>query len=264
MTFLAPGFLVATLVAALAAIALHFIAWRRPDDLMLPTARFVPDRSSRRSARAARPSDLPLLLLRLAVLALIGAALARPVLTPRRAGVARIVALDRSRAVADPGAARDSALAFASGADAAEVIVFDSLATVRSRGELSSIGEARPEAKGSLSGALVLLLRRADALYRQHERVEVAIVSSFAEEEFDAATLPLRGLWPDSIRLIRVAAVPPRAASAAVEVRSADDDPVAAGVRLALAHGMLERGTDVRLVRGALTSADSAWVRDGD
>ena len=117
MTFLAPGFLVAALAAGLATIALHFIAWRRPDDLLLPTARFVPDQSSRRSARAARPSDLLLLALRLALLALIGVALARPMLAPRRAGMARVIAVDRSRAVGDLAAARDSALGLMGGAD---------------------------------------------------------------------------------------------------------------------------------------------------
>lgn len=264
MTFLAPGFLMATLVAALATLALHLIAWRRPDDLVLPTARFVPDRSSRRSARAARPSDLLLLLLRLVLLGLVGVALARPVLTPRRTGVARIVAIDGSSAVADPAAARDSALAFASGADAAEIVVFDSVASVRSPGELGPTDSARAAGTGSLSVALVTMLRRAAALRARHERVELAIVSPFVAGLFDGATLPLRDLWPDSIRTIRVAGISPRSAARVVDIRSADDDPVAAGVRLAVAHGLVQGPAAARLVRGALSSADSAWARDGE
>ena len=264
MTFLAPGFLLATLVAAVAAVALHFIAWRRPDDLFLPTARFVPDQSSRRSARAARPSDLPLLLLRLVVLGLVGVALARPVLTPRRAGVARVVAVDRSSAGADFAAARDSALAFTNGADAAEVIVFDSVATVRSPAELRAMDSSRTEGRGSLSVALVTMLRRAEALRARHDRIELAIVSPFPAHLLDAATLPLRDLWPDSIRTIRVSAAAAPDAAGAVDVRAPDDDPVAAGVRLAIAHGLVDRTSRARLVRGALTDVDSAWVRDGD
>lgn len=264
MTFLAPGFLVATLVAALVTVALHFIAWRRPDDLLLPTARFVPDRSSRRSARAARPSDLPLLLLRLAVLGLLGVALAKPVLTPRRAGVARVVAIDRSGTVADLAAARDSALAFTNGADATEIIVFDTAARVQSPAELSATDTLRTPGRSSLSVALVTLLRRAELLRARHERVELAIVSPFTAELFDAATLPLRDLWPDSIRTIRVAAASAPTDMGAVTIRAADDDPVAAGVRLAVAHGLVDRAAQARLVRGAPTRADSAWVREGE
>lgn len=264
MTFLAPGFLVATLFAALAAIALHLIAWRRPDDLLLPTARFVPDQSSRRSARAARPSDLLLLLLRLVVLALVGVALARPMVTPRRAGLARVVAVDRSRAVADFAAARDSALVLANGADAVEFVVFDSATAIRSAAELRTMDTLPSQGKGSLSTAFVTLLRRADAMRARHTRVEMAIVSPFATELFDAATLGLRELWWDSIRLVQVAPASTAAARGTVDVRAPHDDPVAAGVRLAIAHAIVDRTADARLVRGPLTGPDSVWAREGD
>jgi hypothetical protein len=263
MTFLAPGFLMAAAGFALAAIALHLIAWRRPDDLLLPTARFVPDQASRRAARALRPADLPLLLLRLAILGLVGAALAQPVMAPGRAGVARVVAVDRSRAVARFAEARDSALAFAEGAPLAEAVVFDSAVQVLSPSALSSLRDSTTGASGGLSAALVHLLRRAEALRPRHERVELAIVSPFAREELDAATLAVRDRWPGAVRLIHVVAAPRPPGTGSLDVRVRDDDPVAAGLRLAFAQGMVDRSRDVRVVRTTPAAADSAWARSG-
>jgi hypothetical protein len=263
MTFLAPGFLVAAASFALAAIALHLIAWRRPDDLLLPTARFVPDQASRHAARALRPADLLILFLRLAILGLMGAALAQPVLTPRRAGVARVVAVDRSRAVARFAEARDSAVVFAGGATLAEAMVFDTAVQMLSPSALASLGDSTTGANGAFSTALVQLLRRAEALRPRHERVELAIVSPFAREEIDAATLAVGGLSLDSVRLIRVTAAPRPPGTASVDVRAGNDDPIAAGLRLAFAHGMLDRSVDVRVVRTAPTANDSAWARSG-
>ena len=64
------------LAAALAITALHFLSVRQPRVLLLPTARFVPERDARAVARQAKPSDLLLLLLRVIALLAAGAALA--------------------------------------------------------------------------------------------------------------------------------------------------------------------------------------------
>jgi hypothetical protein len=74
--FALPWVFGVALVAALTITALHFLSVRQPRVLLLPTARFVPERDARAVARQARPSDLPLLLLRVIALLAAGAALA--------------------------------------------------------------------------------------------------------------------------------------------------------------------------------------------
>lgn len=74
--FAAPWIFGVALAAALTITALHFLSVRQPRVVMLPTARFVPERDARAVARQAKPSDLPLLLLRVIALLAAGAALA--------------------------------------------------------------------------------------------------------------------------------------------------------------------------------------------
>ncbi len=76
MGFAIPWVFGVAIAAALAITALHFLSVRQPRVLLLPTARFVPERDARAVARQAKPSDLPLLLLRVIALLSAGAALA--------------------------------------------------------------------------------------------------------------------------------------------------------------------------------------------
>jgi len=62
--------------AAMAITALHFLSVRQPRVILLPTARFVPERDARAVARQAKPSDVPLLVLRVIALLAAGGALA--------------------------------------------------------------------------------------------------------------------------------------------------------------------------------------------
>src|ERR1700736_5693445 len=105
MTFLAPWAFGIGVIAAAGMVLLHLIARQRPAAYLLPTTRFIPDRHSLVSRVATRPRDLLLLALRVLLLLVAGAAFARPVLTPTRGAVARVVLLDQSRAVADAPAA---------------------------------------------------------------------------------------------------------------------------------------------------------------
>jgi hypothetical protein len=91
--------------------------------------------------------------------------------------------------------------------------------------------------------------------------VELIVVSPFAREEFDDATLSVRRSWPGRIRL--VPATVATAASVATRVESAApaDDPVIAAIALAGLRGVT---ASIRLVRGRATANDSAWVRAGD
>ena len=124
MTFLAPGFLVASVVVAAAIVALHFIVTRQPRSSILPTARFVPDTRATTIAPARRPSDMVVMLLRMLTVLAAGTALAKPVLRPARQPNARVVLVDVSRSARDSVAIRDSARAAYRAGDA--LVVFDS------------------------------------------------------------------------------------------------------------------------------------------
>jgi hypothetical protein len=257
VTFLAPWLLLAAAATAAAVVALHFLAWQRPRSVPLPTARFVPDRPARAASRAKRPRDLLLLALRVLLVLLVGAAFARPVLLPNRRPVVRVVAVDRSRAVDDVDEARDSARAALRPDDV--LVLFDSAARVIGGAPGDSLAGLRPSsAPGSISAALVAALRAAAAAADRADSVELVLVSPLAAEEVDAATGALRALWRGRARLARVAARTADTARPALEVRGAPDDPVVVAVALA---GARRDGAPVRVVRGAVTAADSAWAR---
>lgn len=78
MAFVLPWVVGLAFAAALAITALHLLSVRRPPELLLPTARFLPDRDVRAVSRTKRPSDLWLLLLRVALLLSAGLAIAEP------------------------------------------------------------------------------------------------------------------------------------------------------------------------------------------
>jgi len=259
VTFLAPWLLAAAAAAAAGVVALHLLAWQRPRAAPLPTARFVPDRPARAASRSRRPQDLLLLALRVLLLLLVGAAFARPVLVPERRPVVRVIGVDVSRAVANVGDVRDSARAALRPGDA--LVLFDSAAHAV-RGELDDTLAAlrATRGRGSLSAALVAALREAASLAGRADSVELVLVSPLAEEEMDAATRELRSLWRGRVRLARVAPAPADSLPVTAAVRAAPDDPVRAAAGLA---GLLRPDAPARIVRGALTSADTVWARGG-
>ena len=108
------------LAAALAITALHFLSVRQPRVLLLPTARFVPERDARAVARQAKPSDLLLLLLRVIALLATGAALAGARCGERGARRSSIVVIDAAQR-ADSAALLRIASATPAG-DAAEAV----------------------------------------------------------------------------------------------------------------------------------------------
>lgn len=246
MSFLAPGFLLAAGLASLVVIGLHLLSTHDPKLEPLPTARFVPEVLVRATATTVRPTDLWLLLLRVALVLLFGAALARPVVTPPHSPVARIVAVDVSRAVGRPAELADSSRRYLAGAST--VILFDSTARVVSRGAADSLSAPAstsapasksvpapkrtpaPARQGSLSAALVAALRAAALLREGADSLELVVVSPFAVEEHDAATDALRALWPG--RLTTVAVTPAVAKpQGPVEVEWADSSASALWIR---------------------------------
>jgi hypothetical protein len=227
MNFLAPGFLAAAGLVALGVVGLHFLSTREPRMEQLPTARFVPDAPVRASALTVRLSDLLLLVLRVLVVMLAGAALARPVLTPARTPVARILAVDVSRGTGQPTELADSARANLT--RAATVIFFDSTAREMTPGVAADSLAAyvqRPASAaapaGSLSAALIAARRAAARLRDTADSLELVVISPYVKQERDAATDALRALWPGRVTTVQVAAASNAAASDKVVVEWAD------------------------------------------
>jgi hypothetical protein len=256
MTFLAPGFLVAAGLMAAVVIALHFIVSRDPRSVFLPTARFAPERPARARAQALRLQDVLLMLLRVALVLAVGAALARPVVHPPGRALARVVMADRSRSVASAGEVADSVRALL--APNSTLVAFDSAAEVVPAAD--SIGmPGRSSGRGRISAALVVALRAASRLSDEADSLELVLVSPFTAEEIDDATDSIRALWPGSIRLVPVAARHHDEPPPAIEFRGGAADPL----RLALPVGS-PGAANVRVVRDAMTAADTAWVTAGE
>lgn len=236
MSFLIPGFLLAAAAISGAVIALHFIVTRNPRTTPLPTARFVPDRPVQARARTLAPSDFLLLLLRVGLVLLVGAALARPVRTPTRRSLARIFVVDRSRAAVSASEVADTVGKLAGVGDV--VVPFDSLAD-----------------RGRITSGLILGLRAAVERRDAVDSLELVLVSPLAREELDQATDSVRALWPGRIRLVLAALRVDSAAPAVVDLSGSEADPL----RLALPVRLPGEPT-ARFVRGFATAADSAWA----
>jgi hypothetical protein len=237
VSLLAPAYLALAGVVAAGVVLLHYLSRRRPRPAPLPTARFVPDVPARAPALATRPSDMVLLALRVLAVLAAGLALSRPVRAPARRFVARVVVADLSRAARSAAEVRDSARVLAGPGDT--LLAVDSAA------------------RGSISGALVTAVRAASRLQGRADSLELVLVSPFAAEEFDAATDTVRALWPGRARIVRVAAAAEPAAPR-LTVVGAPDDPI----RAPIAMLGVRTGAEVRIVRGALTAADSTFARD--
>jgi hypothetical protein len=260
MTFLAPGFFLASLAVAAAVVALHFIVTRQPRAGVLPTARFVPDLPSTATARATRPSDLLLMLLRVLLVLAMGAGLARPIFKPSRSASARVILADASRNVGDFAALRDSVRRYYRDGDA--IVVFDSSARViegMASDSLNAINTSK--ASGKFSAGLIAVFRAASALRDNADSLELVVVSPFAASEIDAATDSIRSLWPGRARIVRagLSEFTSLPASEPVQLRAPASDPLAISVaRLGIAGA-----TNARILRAAPSADDVAWVGAG-
>lgn len=256
MTFLAPIFLGAGAVVAGAIVLLHFLARRRPRPAVLPTARFVPDRPARWPSPAPKPTDWVLLALRVLAILAVAAAFAGPVREPDRAITSRVVLVDRSRAVADERAMRDSVLAVIRDGDV--LVAFDTsvhVTAVNVRDTAATL--TRSTASASLSAALIAAERAAATLRDRADSIELTIVSPFSETAWDDATDVLRARWRGRARLITLPLARGDSASRAIDVRAPRSDPVSAAAAATL------RGANdaaARIVRARASPEDSAWA----
>lgn len=249
MTLLAPAYLGAGLAAAAAVVALHFLARRQPRPRSLPTARFVPVSASRASSLTRLPSDLVLLVMRVIVVVAAGLALARPVETPRRRQLARVVVVDRSGSPADRGA----------GAPTTEersaqppILLLPG----------DTVIELRGPARGSLSEGLARAVRAAGRLRSRADSLELVIVSALTRDHWDAATAAIRAQWNGRATVIRVPGLIPR--PNAVELETRANDPLRATLDLLGIAGAARATTAVRVIRDrASTASDSAFASSG-
>jgi hypothetical protein len=245
MIWLLPSAFVILGAALLSVFAVHFIARSRPLAEPLPTARFIPERAVRARTRSFALSDVLLLVIRALAFAALAAAVAGPVFATGHGRTGRVIVADRTPAVANLADVRDSVRAIQRPGDV--LIPVDSAV------------------RGSLSAGLAAAIRAGASLATRSDSLELILVSSFAREEVDAATLRLRAAWPGRARLVRVrattaAAVAPDGAAAA-QSRDDPNDAVIAGLSLA---GLIARSgaesRDVRVQRGRLSAADSVWA----
>jgi hypothetical protein len=273
VTLLAPGYLVAAAVAAGIALGIHLLVTRHGPSAVLPTARFIPAGSASIVTVARRPRDIVVLLLRVATLALVGLAFARPNITSHRHGTVRIVLADRSSDAGDIAQVRDSVRHLLRDGDA--LVVFDSAAHVVPPGGAVSAAASleRATVGGSLSSALIVARRQASRLRTAADSIEMDLVSPITGDELDGATAAIRKLWGGRIRVVRVAAAHDSGAPPKVAVRAPAGDPLwdAAPVRqrmiganhTAELAGAPAATPGVRIVRDGPAPEDSAWARTG-
>jgi len=256
MSWVLPSALAIGAVACVALVAVHFIARDRPVAEPLPTARFVPDRRIHARTTSFALTDLLLLVLRIAAVAAIGLGVAGPTIAGGRGRVARIVLVDRSRGVLSVAEARDSVRSMG----AADVLIaFDSAArTLTTPRSLDSV--EKTGAVGSLSAAFAAANAAAGSVASRADSIEVLLVSPATDEEVDAATPAIRAAWPGRVRLLRVHAdTTSTPVGGGLELPRTSNDPVVAGLSL-VPSGELQ--SSVRLVRGRLSAADTAWGRE--
>jgi aerotolerance regulator-like protein len=228
VSFLAPGFLLASAVAACGVIALHFIVTRRPRSVSFPTARFVPDVPIAARSRSIQFSDLVLLAVRVLTILAAGAALAKPVFTPPREKIVRVIMADVSGSVASLSEVRDSARSLFRAGDA--IIAFDTSAWAL--GSPDSIGGVgRTALRGSLSAGLAAALSSGSRVRQGADSVELVIVSPVAGDEKDRATGAIRAQWRGRGRVVHVAPAVSRSQPATVSRSSSGSRPAFAVAR---------------------------------
>lgn len=259
MAFASPLLWWAVAVAATGTVLLHLLSWRRPKPRLLPTARFIPPATQPSRFRRVEPSDLAVLLLRLVALVALGAAAAGPLVRWRRDGVARVLLVDRSRAVADMRASAAAAESLATGAAGVRVVAFDSI-PVRTQLSLLATDTSRALVAGRLGAALVAATHEAAELRAQYDSVEVVLISPFVEEEVDPALPLIVAASGGGVRLHRVGAasadVPRHPANASLPGAG---DPVGAAAWVAWGS----EPAHLRLSRTLVTPSDSAFARAG-
>lgn len=238
LTLGTPLFLLAGALAALVPLALHLIRRRPPSRSPLPTARFLAE-DARSSIRVSHPTDRLLLALRMLLLLVAAAALAKPRWIPAPQGTREVVLLDRSAAMKESGAwtrsvaaARRTLLA-PDRTVRGELVLFDTAAVRIPSGRITgslfdSLAAAGPGAQAvSYSAALHAIGPVARDL-RGADSVRVTMLSALRWGGWRPGTAALRqAAWPGAIHLPESGV--PEFAPTAVELGTAREVHVLAG-----------------------------------
>ena len=214
LTLAAPAFLIAGALAMLVPLALHLIRRRPPGRVALPTARFLAE-DPRNAVRVSRPTDLPLLALRMLLLLLVGAAFSRPAWIPAPEGTSTVVLLDRGGGVDADGwraalSAARQALLGPEGEARGELVLFDSAAVhvpgTRIRPALfDSLLAAAPGRAPSDYAAALRAIPSATRALRGADSVTVRMISSLLYAGWSPGLGALReSAWPGGIQLTRL------------------------------------------------------------
>jgi hypothetical protein len=275
LTLTAPAFLAAGVLAAAVVVALHFLERRPPARLALPTARFVSGAPDSAVRPLPRPTDLLLLVVRVALLLAVALAFAGAAWTPGRAGTQRIILLEAGAMPAAAWtAALDSVQALLEAGGA--LVVFDSTAafvppanvpavldSLRRSGPPASVADPRVGLR-ALAGAAARVLG-ADSF-------DAVLVTAGDLRSWHGGTAAVRGAaWPGALRLVELPGTHAGTAPAlpAMEFRVTAYDS-ATGSRLSAAAAALgwsaDTGAGGRRVLLAGTGPDStdlAAIADG-
>lgn len=257
MSFLAPWMMVSGVVGAIGVFALHLLTTRRPPAVMLPTARFVPESEMRAVARAERPTDLWLLVLRALVVLAIGAAFAQPIPDAPGAQVRTVVALEWTTAVQDLDSARALARSYLARGNA--LVLFDTAARELPADALDTLSLPSPMLRRAALSPMFARAHEVGArIARGADSVRLVVLAGVSADGIDAATPRWRAAWPGRVEVVPLPVHADTLAAAPLEVSSMSaDDPLRPALELLSA----DRGAqDVRLIRAAPSAADSAWV----
>jgi|GEM_PF-1048699 len=232
LTFATPWVLIAGALASAGIVTLHFLSVQRPPVLLLPTTRFLDEGATRAVSRSARPSDVVLLLLRVAALVLSCLALAGPRWMSASATTRQLV-------VADVALRKDSAaLAQSFGAaqnGATQFVWMDS-----ADGESLTAG-----LRATLTSALPVAIRAAAAAVAEHPevdslRLQIAMVRG-TPIDVDGWRA-WRTAWPGAVRVL---------ARDAFGAASVTDDSLRAAALSAVPKVVFEQTTADDPVRAA-------------
>lgn len=231
LTIGAPLFLLAGALAALVPLALHLIRRRPPTRSPLPTARFLSE-DARSSIRVSRPTDRLLMALRMLLLLLAGAALARPSWTPAPRGTREVVLLDRSAAMRDSNGwrraveqARRTLLA-PDGSARGDLVLFDTSAVHLPQRRLTastfdSLAAAGPSANPASYAAALRAIDPATRALRGADSVRITMLSALRWGGWRPGMAALRqAAWPGAIRLPAFASSNPLDAAPAPEAEA--------------------------------------------
>lgn len=124
----------------------------------------------------------------------------------------------------------------------------------------SLVAAPRSGAASSVSAALAAARRASADLAAGVDSLQLVLVSPLAASSMDSATMRLRRAWPGVIRLDRVPLREAADTAWRLERPLSAEDPLGPALRM---RSRVTTGAITRLVRGAVSSSDSAFAQSG-